>query len=44
MSGSPITFKGQHYINLLLGLSLIVYLIFYLCKTQLDSFFWTIIS
>ena len=33
MSGSPITFKGQHYINLLLGLSIIV-LIFYLCKTQ----------
>ena len=31
LSGSPITFKGQHYINLLLGLSLIV-LIFYLCK------------
>ena len=29
MSGSPITFKGQHYINLLLGLSIIV-LIFYL--------------
>jgi len=42
MSGSPITFKGQHYINLLLGLSIIV-LIFYLCKTQLDSFFWRII-
>jgi len=43
MSGSPITFKGQHYINLLLGLSLIV-LIFYLCKTQSDSFFWRIIE
>ena len=42
MSGIPITFKGQHYINLLLGLSLIV-LIFYLCKTQSDSFFWRII-
>ena len=43
MSGSPITFKGQHYINLLLGLTLIV-LIFYLCKTQSDSFFWSIIG
>ena len=43
MSGSPITFKGQHYINLLLGLSIIV-LIFYLCTTQSDSFFWGIIA
>jgi len=43
MSGSPIVFKGQHYINLLLGLSIIV-LIFYLCKTQSDSFFWRIIE
>jgi len=42
MSGSPITFKGQHYINLLLGL-LIIVLIFYLCKTQSDSIFWRII-
>ena len=43
MSGSPITFKGQHYINLLLGLSLIV-LIFYLCETQSENFFWKIIG
>jgi len=43
MSGSPITFKGQHYINLLLGLSILV-LIFYLCKTQSDSTFWRIIG
>jgi len=42
MSGSPITFKGQHYINLLLGLSIIV-LIFYLCKTQSENIFWNII-
>jgi len=42
MSGSSINFKGQHYINLLLGLSIIV-LIFYLCKTQSDSFFWRVI-
>jgi len=43
MSGSPITFKGQHYINLLLGL-LIIVLIFYLCRTQSDSVFWRIIE
>ena len=43
MSGSPITFKGQHYVNLILGLSIIV-LIFYLCKTQSDSIFWRIIE
>ena len=42
MSGSPIIFKGQHYINLLLGLSIIV-LVFYLCKTQSDNIFWNII-
>jgi len=43
MSGSPITFKGQHYINLLLGLSIII-LIYYLCATQSESFFWRIIA
>ncbi len=42
MSGNPITFIAQHYINLFLGLSVSV-LIFYLCKTQLDNFFWLII-
>ncbi len=42
MSGSPITFTGQHYLNLFLGLILIG-LIFYLCKTQVDTWFWTII-
>jgi len=43
MSGTPIIFKGQHYLNLLLSLSIIV-LIFYLCKTQSDSIFWRIIE
>jgi H+-translocating NAD(P) transhydrogenase subunit beta len=43
MSGSPITFKGQHLLNLLLGLSIIV-LIFYLCTTQSENFFWRIIG
>ena len=42
MSGSPITFVGQHYINLVLGL-ILVGLIFYLCRTQVDTWFWTII-
>ena len=42
MSGSPITFTGQHYLNLFLGISLIG-LIFYLCKTQTDTLFWTIV-
>ena len=42
MSGSPITFVGQHYLNLGLGL-ILVGLIFYLCRTQLDTWFWTVI-
>ena len=42
MSGSPITFTGQHFLNLFLGLFLLG-IIFYLCKTQTDSWFWTII-
>ena len=43
MSGSPITFAGQHFINLLLGLSIIV-VIFYLCKLQSQHLFWSIIG
>ena len=43
MSGSPITFKGQHLINLLLALVIVV-LIFFLCKTQSESMFWRIIG
>tara|TARA_Y100001970_G_scaffold293257_1_gene438844 strand:+ start:2589 stop:3983 length:1395 start_codon:yes stop_codon:yes gene_type:complete len=42
MSGSPITFKGQHLINLIIGLS-IIFLIYYLCKTQSNNIFWSII-
>ena len=38
MSGSPITFVGQHYLNLLLGLSL-VGLLYYLCVTQDNNLF-----
>ena len=40
MSGAPITFVGQHYLNLVLGLGIFV-LIFYLCKTQSANMFWT---
>ena len=43
MSGSPIIFVGQHYINLTLGLILFG-LIYYLCKTQVDTWFWIIIA
>ncbi len=43
MSGSPITFKGQHYLNLFQGLTLLI-LIYFLCKTQSNSLFWITIS
>ena len=43
MSGSPITFIGQHYLNLILGISLII-LIYYLCRTQSNNIFWTLIG
>ena len=42
MSGSPITFSGQHFINLALGVAIFI-LIFYLCKTQSGNIFWTVI-
>jgi len=42
MSGSPIVFKGQHIINLLLGL-LIIFLIIYFTIHQNELLFWTII-
>lgn len=42
MSGSPITFSGQHFLNLILGIAIFV-LIFYLCKTQSDNIFWSLI-
>ena len=43
MSGAPITFLGQHYINLILGLGIFI-LIFYLCKTQSANIFWFVIA
>ena len=42
MSGAPITFVGQHYLNLILGITIFV-LIFYLCRSQSESLFWTVI-
>jgi len=43
MSGSPITFTGQHFLNLILGIGL-VGLIFFLFKTQSSNLFWTIVG
>jgi len=42
MSGSPIVFSGQHFLNLILGIAIFI-LIFYLCKTQSENIFWTVI-
>ena len=43
MSGSPITFLGQHFINLALGVILIG-LVIYLCNTQKEYLFWSLIA
>ena len=43
MSGSPITFKGQHIINLILGLT-IIFLIYYLCSSQSPNIFWSVVA
>jgi NAD(P) transhydrogenase subunit beta len=42
MSGSPVTFAGQHYLNALLGI-LIISLIGYLAVNQSTQIFWTLI-
>ncbi len=42
MSGSPITFKGQHFVNLILGIAILC-LIYYLCITQSHNIFWSIV-
>ena len=39
MSGSPITFKGQHFFNLVLGILIIASIIF-LVKEQTVNYFW----
>src|SRR5210317_2207380 len=43
MSGAPITFKGQHVLNALILISIII-LTFYLCSTQSANLFWTLIA
>ena len=42
MSGSPITFRGQHYLNLVLGLVLVFNIFIY--SSQIDSFFGQLLS
>ena len=42
MSGAPITFKGQHFINLLIGIG-IIFLIVYITKNQNHHIFWMLI-
>ena len=42
MSGAPIIFKGQHILNLTLGI-VIVFLIYYLCKSQSSNIFWSVV-
>ena len=43
MSGSPITFIGQHFLNLALGI-LLIGLIIYLCNAQKEYLFWALIA
>ncbi len=43
MSGSPITFKGQHPFNALILISIIV-LTYLLCSTQDSNFFWILLT
>ena len=43
MSGAPVTFIGQHILNLIILLSIIV-LTYLLCKTQSSNLFWILIT
>ncbi len=43
MSGSPITFPGQHILNLLILISIII-LTYFLCLNQSSNFFWSLIA
>jgi len=43
MSGSPITFKGQHLLNALILISIIV-LVYLLCSAQSSNLFWLLIG
>ena len=42
MSGSPITFRGQHLLNALILFSIIV-LTYFLCSTQSSNLFWILL-
>ena len=42
MSGAPITFKAQHFVNLMLGIFIVI-LIYYLCVSQSPNIFWTLV-
>ena len=43
MTGSPITFKGQHFLNALILISIII-LTYLLCSTQSSNLFWSLIA
>jgi len=43
VTGKPVVFKGQHFLNALLGAGLVA-LIVLLCLTQAPVFFWSIIG
>ena len=43
MSGTPITFKGQHFLNALIFISIII-LIYMLCFTQSSNLFWFLLA
>ena len=42
MSGSPITFKGQHFLNAIILISIIV-ITYLLCSTQSSNLFWILL-
>ena len=43
MSGAPITFPGQHILNLIILISLVA-LTYFLCVIQASNLFWTLIA
>jgi len=43
MSGSPITFKGQHPLNAIILISIVI-LIYLLCSTQSSNLFWMLLA
>ena len=43
MSGSPITFKGQHPLNAIILISILV-VTYFLCSTQSSNLFWILLA